>query len=208
MGIVREEEMPPDYEEKRRRLMEIIQENAIVFKDVQLFSKIKSSYYYDIKRISLQKEGLHLLSELLLTEIGKYGAKSVGGMEMGAVPLVTGIILKSSWDGKYRKGLNGFFIRKEAKNYGLQKRIEGNMIPPVVIVDDVITSGQSLMDSIRVVNAEGVTPKGVVCVIDREEQGTPNVLKENNIKYSSLFKHSEFESFIEQKLEEKRRAIE
>jgi orotate phosphoribosyltransferase len=196
----------PSYDKKRRKLMEIIQKNAIVFQDVQLFSKIKSQYYYDIKRISLQKEGAHLLAELLLSEIYKYGPKSVGGMEMGAVALVTAVVFKSTMDGKYEKGLNGFFIRKEAKGYGLQKRIEGNMIPPVVIVDDVITSGKSVMDSIEAVNAEGVTPKGVVCVIDREEAGTPNVLKQNNIKYSSLFKHSEFKPFIEQKLEEKRRA--
>ena len=205
MGIVGEQ--MPSYDEKRRKLMEIIQENAIVFQDVQLFSKVKSQYYYDIKRISLQKEGAHLLAELLLTEIYKYGPKSVGGMEMGAVALVTAVVFKSTMDGKYEKGLNGFFIRKEAKGYGLQKRIEGNMIDPVVIVDDVITSGKSVMDSIEAVNAEGVTPKGVVCVIDREEAGTPNVLKQNNIKYSSLFKHSEFKPFIEQKLEGKRRAI-
>jgi orotate phosphoribosyltransferase len=205
MGIVGEQTMP-SYDKKRRKLMEIIQKNAIVFQDVQLFSKIKSQYYYDIKRISLQKEGAHLLAELLLSEIYKCGPKSVGGMEMGAVALVTAVVFKSTMDGKYEKGLNGFFIRKEAKGYGLQKRIEGNMIPPVVIVDDVITSGKSVMDSIEAVNAEGVTPKGVVCVIDREEAGTPNVLKQNNIKYSSLFKHSEFRPFIEQKLEEKRRA--
>jgi orotate phosphoribosyltransferase len=205
MGIVGEQTMP-SYDEKRRKLVEIIQKNAIVFQDVQLFSKIKSQYYYDIKRISLQKEGAHLLAELLLSEIYKYGPKSVGGMEMGAVALVTAVVFKSTMDGKYEKGLNGFFIRKEAKGYGLQKRIEGNMIPPVVIVDDVITSGKSVMSSMEAVNMEGVTPKGVVCVIDREEAGTPNVLKQNNIKYSSLFKHSEFKPFIEQKLEEKRRA--
>jgi orotate phosphoribosyltransferase len=128
-------------------------------------------------------------------------------MEMGAVALVTAVVFKSTMDGKYEKGLNGFFIRKEAKGYGLQKRIEGNMIDPVVIVDDVITSGKSVMDSIEAVNAEEITPRGVVCVIDREEESTPNVLKQNNIKYSSLFKHSEFKPFIEQKLEEKRRAI-
>ena len=205
MGIVGEQTMP-SYDEKRRKLVEVIQKNAIVFQDVQLFSKIKSQYYYDIKRISLQKEGAHLLAELLLSEIYKYGPKSVGGMEMGAVALVTAVVFKSTMDGKYEKGLNGFFIRKDAKGYGLQKRIEGNMIPPVVIVDDVITSGKSVMDSIEAVNAEGITPKGVVCVIDREEADTPNVLKQSNIKYSSLFKHSEFKPFIEQKLEEKRRA--
>jgi orotate phosphoribosyltransferase len=186
--------------------MEIIQENAVVFQDVQLFSKIKSQYYYDIKRISLQKEGAHL-AELLLTELYKYGPKSVGGMEMGAVALVTAVVFKSTMDGKYEKGLSGFFIRKQANGYGLQKRIEGNMIDPVVIVDDVITSGKSVMNSIEAVNAEGITPKGVVCVIDREEETTPNVLKQNNIQYPSLFKHSGFKPFIEQKLEEKRRAI-
>jgi orotate phosphoribosyltransferase len=57
------------------------------------------------------------------------------------------------------KGLNGFFIREQAKGHGLQKRIEGNMIRPVVIVDEVTTSGKSVMDSIEAVNAEGVTPK-------------------------------------------------
>ena len=206
MGILGEQIMP-SYDEKRRRLMEIIQGNAIVFQDVQLFSKVKSQYYYDIKRISLQKEGANLLAEMLLTEIYKYGPKSIGGIEMGAVALVTAVVLKSTMDGKYEKGLNGFFIRKEAKGYGLQKRIEGNMISPVVIVDDVITSGESVMKSIEAVNAEGVTPKGVVCVIDREETGTSNVLKQNNIKYSSVFRHSEFKPFIEQKLQEKRRAV-
>jgi orotate phosphoribosyltransferase len=196
------------YDEKKRRLVEVIKENAIVFQEVQLFSKIKSPYYYDIKCIELQQEGMHLLSELLLTEIAKYGAKSVGGMEMGAVALVTAVVFKSTMDGKYSTRLSGFFVRKESKNYGLQKRIEGNLVPPVVIVDDVITSGQSVMNSIEAVNKEGVTPKGVVCVIDREEESTSNMLKENNIKYSALFKHSEFKSFIEQKLKEKRRAIE
>src|SRR5918911_3121652 len=205
MGIVGEQTMP-SYDEKRRRLMEIIQENAIIFQDVQLFSKIKSQYYYDIKRISLQKEGAHLLAELLLSEIYKYGPKSIGGMEMGAVALVTAVVFKSTMDGKYSKGLNGFFIRKEAKSYGLQKRIEGNMIPPVVILDDVITSGKSVMNSIEAVNNEGITPKGVVCVIDREEADRSNLLKQNNIKYSSLFKHSEFRPFIEQKLEKRRAA--
>ena len=205
MGMIGEQ--MSSYDEKRRRLMEVIQENAIVFQDVQLYSKIKSQYYYDIKRIALQEEGAHLLSELLLTEIYKYGAKSIGGIEMGAVALVTAIVVKSTMDGKYKAGLNGFFVRKEVKDHGLQKRIEGNMIPPVVIVDDVITSGESVMKSIEAVNADGITPQGVVCVIDREEAGRPNLLKQNNIRYSSLFKHSEFKSFIEQKLEEKRRAV-
>ena len=115
--------------------------------------------------------------------------------------------MKSNWSGKYDVGLNGFFIRKEPKQYGLEKKIEGNMIPPVVLIDDVLTSGNSIMGAIEAVRSEGLNVKGVVLVIDREERARedkPNLLKQNNIKYSSLFKHSDFKSFIEEKLEEKR----
>jgi orotate phosphoribosyltransferase len=102
-------------------------------------------------------------------------------------------------------GLNGFFIRKESKQYGLEKKIEGSVKEPVVIIDDVLTSGKSVMGAIEAVNKEGYTVKGVVFVIDRQEgEGKPNLLKQNNIKYSSLFKHSDFKSFIEDKLRKKK----
>jgi orotate phosphoribosyltransferase len=63
-----------------------------------------------------------------------------------------------------------------------------------------VTSGQSIKDAIDAVNDEGFSVNGVVCVIDREEEGTVNVLKENNIRYSPLFQHSEFKAFIEERL--------
>ncbi len=199
MGSVVQESS--SYDEKKLRLKELIREYGIVFRDVQLFSKISSPYYYDIKKVGFQHEGMHLLGELLLTEVTKYGANSVGGMEMGAIALVSAIVLKSTTNGRYDNGLGGFFIRREPKSYGLQKRIEGNLVPPVAIVDDVITTGRSVIDSIDAVNKEGVELKGVICVIDREE-GIPNLLEQHNIKYSSLFKHSDFKEFIEEKLSE------
>ena len=200
--------MPLNYD-KKLALMDLIKEKGIVFKRVTLFSKLESEYYYDVKNVEFQPEGIHLLGELLLKEIVKYGAKSVGGLEMGAVALATAVVMKSTWSGRYDVGLNGFFIRKETKQYGLQRRIEGNVIPPVVIVDDVLTSGKSVMGAIEAVNNEGHNVKGVVFVIDREEgvregEEKPNLLKQNNIKYSSLFRHSEFKPFIEEKIEEKR----
>jgi orotate phosphoribosyltransferase len=202
MGLVGQN--MPSYDEKRLILMDFIKRHGIVFKPVQLFSGIKSEYYYDIKSIEFQPEGIHLLGELLLREVAKYGAKSVGGMEMGAVPLATAISLTSTINGKYTKGLSVFIIRKGTKHYGLEKKVEGNIVSPVVIVDDVITSGKSIMDTIEALTKEEITAKAVVCVIDREEEGTPNLLKQNNIKYSSLFKHSDFKPFIEEKLKEKR----
>lgn len=116
MGLVGQE--MPSYAEKRLRLMELIREHAIVFKEVVLFSGKKSPYYYDIKKIEFIPEGMHLLGELLLTEAAKYAPKSVGGMEMGAVGLVSMMILKSTMDGKYDKGLSGFFVRKNLRSMG------------------------------------------------------------------------------------------
>jgi orotate phosphoribosyltransferase len=201
MGVLGQE--VPLKDAKKLRLMEIIKETGIIFRHVKLFSEIESEYYYDIKNVEFRPEGLHLLGDLLIEEIAKYGAKSVGGLEMGAVSLATAVVIKSTWDGRYDVGLNGFFIRKESKQYGLEKRIEGNVKEPVVIIDDVLTSGKSVMGAIEAVNNEGYTVKGVVFVIDRQEglgEGRPNLLKQNNIKYSSLFTHSDFKSFIEERL--------
>lgn len=188
---------------KRPRLMEFIRKNGIIFRHVKLSSNKETDYYYDIKKVAYHPKAIHLLAELLLEEIAIHRPRSVGGLEMGAVPLTTSVLIKSTMDGKYRKGLNGFFIRKNPKLHGLENKIEGILEPPIVIVDDVVTSGQSVKDAIDAVNKAGYSVKGVVCVIDREEEGTLNVLKENNIRYSSLFKHSDFKSFIERRLEKK-----
>ena len=184
----------------RPRLKEFIRKYGIVFRHVKLSSDKETDYYYDIKKVAFHPKGIHLLGNLLLTEISKYRPRSVGGLEIGAAPLITSVIIKSTMDWKDRNGLNGFLIRKNPKKHGLEKKIEGILDSPVVIVDDVVTSGQSIKDAIDAVNAEGFSVKSVVCVIDREEEGTVNVLKQNNIRYSALFQHSEFKPFIEERL--------
>ena len=138
-----------------------------------------------------------------MEEVKKFGAKSVGGLADGSIPISTALIMKDSNFGEYSNGLRQFFVRKERKKHGLQKRIEGEVIDPIVIVDDVLTSGRSIMEAINAVMHEGHDIKGVVCIIDREEKSTPNVLKENKIKYTSLFTHSDFKHFIENRLKEK-----
>jgi orotate phosphoribosyltransferase len=201
MGV-KEIENPLTLSESRSRprLKELIRKYGIVFRHVKLSSDKETDYYYDIKKVAFHPKGIHLLGDLLLTEIAKYHPKSVGGLEIGAAPLTTSVIIKSTEDWKSRNGLNGFLIRKNPKKHGLEKKIEGILDSPVVIVDDVVTSGQSVKDAIDAVNNEGFRVNGVVCVIDREEEGTVNVLKEYNIHYSALFQHSEFKPFIEERL--------
>lgn len=190
----------------RTELLEFIKKNGIVFEHVTLSSNIQTDYYYDVKKVALDPKGIDLLGTLLLREVSKYKAKSVGGLEMGAIPLATAVAMKSTKSpnkNKNKKGIHSFFIRKNPKTHGLEKKIEGKVVSPVVIVDDVLTSGNSIKDAIDSVKQTGVNVKGVVCVIDREEE-TTNVLKQHKIKYSSLFTHSDFKSFIEQKLKNKK----
>jgi len=157
-----------------------------------------------LKKISLDPEAIDIIGDLLLEHIVlRYGnVKSVGGLASGAVPLVTlvtAIVMKSAGNGG---GINGFFVRKERKPHGLQKIIEGEIIPPVVIVDDVVTTGLSIRLVIDAVTGAGFDVKGVFTLLDREEN---NGLK-NVIECFSLLKHSDFKSYIEgQKKKQKRK---
>jgi orotate phosphoribosyltransferase len=192
----------------RDQLKEFIKQNGIEFRHVKLSSNKETDYYYDIKKVASLPKGIHLLSRLLLEEIVKhYRPKSIGGLEIGSIPLTTGIVLQSIMNGKYRKGLSQFVIRKNPKTHGLEKKIEGAPEEPIVIVDDVVTSGQSVMDAINAMRKDGYSVQGVVCVVDREEEGTVNVLKQNKIKYYPLFNHTEFKSFIEEKLKQQKQRV-
>ncbi len=183
--------------QKRLRLKTLIEERCIKFGPYTLSSGEKSTYYYDLKSILLDGKALILLGDLLLEELSKFSPspKSVGGLEAGAISIVSAVTIRSY--NKYTGGVKGFFVRKEPKTHGSQKKIEGNLETPVVILDDVMTKGGSIKQAIDAVNVEGFNVAGVVCVIDREDPA--NLLKQNNIKYSALFTHSDFKEFIKRK---------
>jgi len=183
--------------QKREELKEIIKNEAIIFREVTLSSDIKSDFYYDVKAI-FNSKGIVLIGELMLAKIIELfpTAKSVGGLESGAVPVSTAMVFHSN---QLREGskLSGFFVRKQAKKHGLEKKIEGLPVEPTVVVDDVVTTGQSVLDAISALTAAGISPIGILSVIDREDER--NQLRNGVFKYDSLFKHSEFEDFIKSK---------
>jgi len=186
-------------DEKRMRLKEIIKERGIVIKDVTLSSNRKSHFYYDIKSIVSDPEGAALIGELMLTEILNIEPKtrSVGGLELGAIAIATTIVYSSNQlESKNR--ISSFFVRKSAKIYGLEKMIEGIVKEPVIIVDDVITTGKSVLDAMYALRNQEIYNINIMSVIDREAK--ENLLDENNIKFHSLFKHSEFADYIDSKL--------
>lgn len=181
------------------RLKEIIKERGIVIKDVTLSSNRKSHFYYDIKSIVSDPEGAALIGDLMLTEIRNIEPKtrSVGGLELGSIAIATTIVYSSNQlESKNR--ISSFFVRKSVKTYGLEKMIEGIVKEPVIIVDDVITTGKSVLDAKYALRNQEIYNINIMSVIDREAK--ENLLDENNIKFHSLFKHSEFADYIDSRL--------
>jgi orotate phosphoribosyltransferase len=181
---------------KLEALKDLIKEKGIVvnINGITLSSGKSSIYYYDLKKIALDPKGANLIADLLFEEISILNAKSVGGLEIGAIPITTAILMKSADEHK----LSGFVVRKHAKEHGLKYTVEGNLDPPVVIVDDVLTTGASLMKAIEAVNDKGHNVKDIFCILEREEN---NELKKSHTKYTPLFRHSDFKPFIDAEIQ-------
>jgi orotate phosphoribosyltransferase len=186
-------------EDKHERLKEIIKQRGIAIKDVTLSSNRKSKFYYDIKSIVNEPEGAALIGELMLDRMSRIDPKimSVGGLESGAIAISTAIIC-SCYHLKLPNTISGFFVRKSVKTYGLEKMIEGVVKNPAGVVDDVITTGKSVLDAVSALRNQGVSNIHIFCVIDREAE--ENLLEHNNLQYQSLFRHSDFSEYIDSKI--------
>ncbi len=139
--------------------------HALVIGEVTLSSGQKASYYVDAKRALLRPPAFRACGELVADLAGELGASAVGGMTMGADPVACAALAVPGGD-----GLAGFFVRKERKEHGLQRWIEGPDLDPgtrCLIVEDVVTTGDSTVKAIERVLEEGLSVVGSVCVVDR-----------------------------------------
>ena len=147
----------------RERLLEQLRGHALVLGEVTLTSGLKAQYYIDAKRAILRPEGFLALAELLAARVAEWGATAVGGMTMGADAVACAALAGGAQ-------ASAFFVRKDAKAHGLQRRIEG---PPLsgadrcVVVEDVVTTGGSTLAAIEALQQEQRTICGVVSVLDR-----------------------------------------
>lgn len=188
--------------QKIQALKDLIKKTAIVvdINGIILSSGIKSSYYYDLKKVTFDAVGINLIADLLYDEISILGAKSVGGLEIGAIPIITSILVK----GANERALKGFVVRKQAKDHGLKHMVEGDLKPPVVMVDDVLTTGASLNRAIEAVMNKGFSVNHVFCILDRRENNESN---NSHYKITSLFRHSDFKPFIDAEKERQKTSI-
>ena len=168
----------PTPQDFRTPLLHLIATLSFLLGDFTLSSGAHSDYYIDCRITTLHAEGGRLAGLALYDLIRKHDLKpqAVGGLTMGADPLVSNIASASAWDRAHNPEaslIHGFLVRKAEKTHGTGRRIEGfcQAGAHVVIVDDACTTGASTIQAIEAARAAQMKVVGVLCLVDREEQG-------------------------------------
>jgi orotate phosphoribosyltransferase len=166
----------------RERLVAELREHALVIGEVTLTSGATAKYYVDAKRAILRPEGFRALGSLVAGEASRLEARAVGGMTMGADPVACAALAGGA-------PVKAFFVRKERKQHGLQRWIEGPELDPgerCLIVEDVVTTGGSTVMAIERVREEGLAVVGVVSVLDRLAGGAEAIEAAAEAPYVAL----------------------
>lgn len=162
--------------DKKKRLLEILKKKSVSYGNFTLSSGKKSYYYVDSKLSTYDPEGIILAGQIMYEMVKNSDVTAIGGLTMGADPLVISSIMAGYTDDRMIKG---FSVRKEAKSHGKKKLIEGNLVisDKVVIVDDVITTGNSTIKAIEAVEEFGAKIIAIISLVDRQEGGKENIGK-------------------------------
>ena len=180
-------------DDRKRHLRDIIAAKSLSRGgDFKLASGTTSAYYFNMKPSVMDPEGARLTGELILEAVADITLDCVGGMALGAVPVVTSVAHASA---RSKRPLPGFMVRKEVKKRGTEKQVEGNMVTggQVLIVEDVTTTGGSAMQAVEAVKREGNGKVSVVVtVVDRLEGAEENFAREG-IRLISILTRKDFE---------------
>lgn len=171
--------------ESTRRIREIASEvGAFLRGEFTLTSGKKSNYYFDGKKVTLSPEGAYQVGKAIFDQLAVVEIDAVGGVPVGAYPIVAAVALVSYLEGK---PIPAFIVREEAKEHGTQKKIEGHLKEGsrVAMVDDVVTSGGSLLRAIKAVEAVNCKVVKVIVLLDRHEGGSDK-LKAEGYDFSAL----------------------
>ena len=174
----------------RERLRQILLEKSVVRGRVfKLASGKTSDFYVDARVTTLDAEGAYLSGRIFLEMLGGFSVDAVGGYSIGADPIVSAIAVLSFLE---KRPLPAFIIRKEEKSHGTGKMIEGNFRrgARVVLFDDVITSGGSILKGAREVEAQGGRVEAVMALLDREEGGR-EAIEQAGYRFYSVFKKND-----------------
>ena len=173
----------------RNRVLELLRTDAYRKGQYTLSSGKQSEHYVNCKPVTLNGEGLHLISQMLL-ECIEPSTKAIAGLTLGADPLVAGVAL-ASYQNATAPDLEGIIVRKKSKGYGTNAWLEGNLPPKdskIVILEDVVTSGNSSIQAALRIRDAGYTVERVVTIVDRQEGNEAyNNMESANLDLISLF---------------------
>jgi orotate phosphoribosyltransferase len=171
----------------RQQLLSLLAERSFRLGEFTLSSGAKSDYYIDCRATTLHAEGARLTARVVIDELLRRGwmPQAIGGLTLGADPIVAVVAMLSAQQVQSRRPaqvaeksveawlIHGFLVRKGEKTHGTGQRIEGfcERGAPVVIVDDVCTTGASTIQAIEAAQAAGMRVIGVMCLVEREEAG-------------------------------------
>jgi len=175
----------------KKELLVLLEKEALKKGEFVLSSGKKSSYYLDGRVITLTPEGAFLVASIILELIKGRGVDAVGGPTLGADPIVGAVAALSHIK---QIPLKTFIVRKATKEHGTGRQIEGPALPKgskVILVDDVATTGSSLIEAKKALEKEGIDVKTAVVIVDREEGASRN-LADAGLKLESLFTIKDF----------------
>jgi orotate phosphoribosyltransferase len=169
----------------RARLRELIREHSLEFGDFLLASGGRSHYYLDLRKTTTHPEGAYLVATLMLDRLQPSWPDAVGGPSLGADPMVGALAALSHVNGR---PLRTFIVRSSAKDHGLGRMVEGHLREGdrVVLLDDVVTQGGSLVRAARVVREQGAQALLAFAILDRQSGGAERLAREG-VQLDSLF---------------------
>jgi len=163
----------------KQRLVEIILEKSFQYREnppFTLASGKTSNYYFNCKTTTMDPEGMYLIGNILFDMLVNDNISAAGGLTLGADPIANALSLVSY---QKKKPIKSFVVRKDVKDHGTKKAVEGNVTTGerVVIIDDVITTGGSTVTAIEIARKAGLIVDRVIALVDREEGGRENIEK-------------------------------
>ena len=174
----------------KEQLLEMLKSDAYRRGEYTLSSGKSSQHYVNCKPVILNGKGLFYASWLLLPLV-ESDSVSVGGLTLGADPLVSGVVFAAALDERY---LDALIIRKEPKGHGTASQVEGKLPPKgskVTVLEDVTTTGGSSLKAVNVLRDLGYEVNTVISIVDRKE-GADVIMKDNGIELKSLYTIDDF----------------
>ena len=172
-----------DLDRARETLLAQLREHALILGEVTLSSGKKADYYIDARRALLRPEGFRAAGELVAAEAVDVVAAAVGGPATAAIPVACSALAAESGS-----SLRAFFVRKERKQHGLQRAVEGAVAEGdrVLVVEDTVTTGGSTVEALEQVREAGLEIAGVLAVVDRLAGGGERIADAAGAPYRAL----------------------